>query len=82
MNTMDLKKDFHSLIDSIDNEYLLLNFYNIIKSKTMAVDGQLWGRLTKKEQEELLMAFDESENSDNLIEHDLMKNKHQKWLYK
>jgi hypothetical protein len=30
MNTIELKKNFHILIDSIDNENLLINFYDII----------------------------------------------------
>ncbi|PKP32546.1 MAG: hypothetical protein CVT99_04190 [Bacteroidetes bacterium HGW-Bacteroidetes-16] len=80
MNMIELKKDFHNLIDSIDNENILVSFYDIIKSKTVTKDGQLWGRLDKKEQEELLIAFEESENPDNLIDNDVMRKKHRKWL--
>lgn len=80
MNTIELKNKFHSLIDSIDNEGLLMSFYDIIKSKTITKDGQLWGRLDKKEQEELLIAYEESENPDNLIDNEVMKKKHHKWL--
>ncbi len=80
MNTIELKKNFHSLIDSIENESLLMSFYDIIKSKTKSKDGQLWGRLNKDEQEELLIAFEESENPDNLIDNEKMKKKHGKWL--
>lgn len=80
MNTIKLKKDFHNLIDSINNERLLMSLYDIIKSKTLTQDGQLWGRLNKEEQEELLDALEESENPDNLIDNDIMKKKHRKWL--
>lgn len=80
MNTIELKKNFHNLIDSIDNEELLLSFYDLIKSKTNTQPGQLWGRLNKDEQEELLNAFEESENPDNLLDFDTMKKKHEKWL--
>jgi len=33
MNTIELKKAFHNLIDSIDNERLLFNFYDLIKNR-------------------------------------------------
>ncbi len=80
MNATELKKNFHNLIDSIDNENLLMDFYDIIKSRAKTSDGQLWARLNKNEQEELLIAFEESENPDHLIDHDQMKKKHRKWL--
>ena len=80
MNTIEIKKNFHSLIDSIDNEYLLMSFYDIIKSRTELKDGQLWNRLNKYEQEELLATFEDTENSGNLIDHENMKKKHNKWL--
>lgn len=80
MNTIELKKNFHSLIDSIENENLLMSFYDIIKSKSKTKDGQLWGRLGKKEQEELLIAFEESEDPNNLIDGDVVRKKHGKWL--
>ncbi|ASB50973.1 hypothetical protein [Alkalitalea saponilacus] len=80
MNTIELKKNFHNLIDSIDNENILISFYEMIKSKTDTKAGQLWGRLTKNEQSELLKAFEESDNPDNLVDFDTIKKKHEKWL--
>jgi len=80
MNTIELKKSFHILIDSIDNENLLINFYDILKKRSSAKDGQLWERLTNQDKEELLLVLEESKNPDNLISHDEMKKKHQKWL--
>ncbi len=80
MNTLELKKDFHNLIDSIDNESLLSDFYILIKRRILGNEGNLWKGLTKKEQEELNLAFNESENLENLISHEDMKKKHKKWL--
>jgi hypothetical protein len=80
MDKIELKKNFHDLIDSIENESLLLNLYDIIRSKTDANNGQIWGRLDKNEQEELLIAFEESENPNNLIANETMKEKHGKWF--
>ncbi len=75
MNTLELKKNFHKLIDSIDNKDLLLNFYELITKRISDKDGKLWNNLTKKDKEELLLAFEESNNPDNLISHDEMKKK-------
>jgi hypothetical protein len=80
MNTIALKKNFHLLIDSIENENLLISFYELMKKRSSTKEGQLWNKLTQKEQDELLLSLEESENSDNLISHDEMVKKHKKWL--
>lgn len=41
MATAELKKNFYDLIDNIDNENILTNFYEIIKSRVKLKDGQL-----------------------------------------
>ena len=80
MNTIAIRKNFHLLIDSIENENLLISFYELIKKRSTTKEGQLWNRLTQKEQEELLLSLAESENFENLISHDEMVKKHKKWL--
>ena len=80
MNTIELKKNFHNLIDSIDNVNLLADFYDLLKKRLSGDEGRLWKGLTKIEQKELLMAFEESEDPDNLISHEDMRKKHEKWL--
>ena len=80
MNTLELKKNFHNLIDSIDNESLLSDFYVLIKRRITGKEGKLWKGLTKKEQEELNLAFEESEKPENLLSLEKMRKKHEKWL--
>ena len=80
MTTLELKNSFHHLIDSIDNENLLLKFYDLMKSRTSSKEGNLWSRLTNEEQEELLSTFKESENEENIISHTEIMKKHKKWL--
>ena len=80
MNALEIKRNFHNLIDSIDNEKLLSNFYDLIKNRISSKEGQLWKRLSKEEQKELLIAFEESQEPGNLISHDEMKKKHEEWL--
>ena len=82
MNALELKKDFHDLIDSINNESLLSDFYDLIKKRLSVEDGKLWKGLTKEEQEELNLAFEESEIPENLVSHEKMRKKHDKWLRK
>ncbi len=80
MNTLKLKKDFHNLIDSIDNENLLSDFYALIKRRISEKDGKLWNELTEREKEELNSAFEESKMPENLISHEEMRKKHEKRL--
>jgi hemerythrin superfamily protein len=80
MNTVEIKKNLHKIIDSIENEAILFNYYKLLKNHANESEGALWSRLSKQEQDELLLALEESEESDNLISHADMKKKHAKWL--
>lgn len=80
MNTIELRKNLHILIDNIEDENLLINLYNLIKKRSSLNEGQLWNRLTLREQEEVLLALEESEIPENLISYEDMKEKHKKWL--
>lgn len=73
MNTIEIKQNFHLLIDSIENENLLINFYDLIKKRSLAKEGLLWNRLSDQEQEELLLSLEESKNPENLTSHEEMK---------
>lgn len=80
MSTLEIKKSFHNLIDTIDNENILLFFYDMMKRKSSSKDGQIWNKLSAEQKEELLLSVKESENPDNLIVNEEMKKKHKKWL--
>jgi hypothetical protein len=80
MNAIELKRNFHNLIDSIENESLLMSFYELMKNKTSTQDGKLWDRLSVEEQEILLRTIDTIENSNDVISHSEMKKKHKQWL--
>ncbi len=75
MTTIELKKNFHRLIDSIDNEGLLLRFYDLILKKKNLKDGSLWNNLPISEQQELILSDDESNDPDNLIDNQNMSKK-------
>jgi hypothetical protein len=80
METAQLKINFHQLIDSIDNDRILAKFFGLMSRTKDSSDGQLWSRLTKEEQEELLLSDIESDDPNNLISHTTIQKKHSKWL--
>jgi len=80
MEATQLKINFHHLIDSIDNERILEKFYSLMTKSRESSDGRLWSRLTKEEQDELLLSDLESEDNVNLIAHSIIQKKHSKWL--
>jgi hypothetical protein len=53
MTTLQIKNDFHHLIDHLNDDDLLLKFYDLMSRKVHSVDGTLWNHLTREEQEEL-----------------------------
>ncbi|MBN1199762.1 MAG: hypothetical protein JXA23_10455 [Bacteroidales bacterium] len=80
MTTLEIKNNFHLLIDSIENENLLRKFYELMLRKRALKDGILWNKLSDEERDELLLANEESENPDHLISHDEIKKKYSEWL--
>ena len=77
---MKIKDDFHHLIDEINDEKLLQEYYNLIQRLSDNQSGQLWNMLTNEQKEELLLAYDESFDPANLVSHEDVKMQHEKWL--
>lgn len=82
MTTELLKKEFHDLIDKIDNNLLLEQFYKALNYSNNNSKYELWESLSESEKEEILLAFEESKDESNLINYDQIKEKHNKWLSK
>jgi hypothetical protein len=76
---MKIKDDFHHLIDSIEDEQLLKSYYQLIKIN-YDQNGHLWNDLNQDEKNELLMAYEESFDGNNLLSHEQVKLQHEKWL--
>jgi hypothetical protein len=77
---MNVKDNFHHLIDEINDDKLLQAYYNLIQQLRENQSGKLWNRLNKTEQRELLLAYDESFEPANLLSHELVKKQHEQWL--
>lgn len=67
MSILELKTNIHKIIEEIESEQLLQSLYNFLQSKSKNKDGELWNSLTEKQKNEVLLAFEESENDDLLI---------------
>ena len=80
MKSIELKADFHDLIDSIDNETLLSRIYELLKRKKDSKEGQLWKSLSIEDKQELILAMEESSDYGSLISQEEMSKKHKKWL--
>ena len=82
MALANIKTDFHQLIDKIENEELLSSFYQLLVQRSQGKNGQLWESLTDEEKKELLLADEESKDSNNWISEEEVRQRHQQWLRK
>ena len=80
MKQSDIKSNFHQLIDEIDNERLLMKFYDLLIKSKVQKEGELWNQLSEEQKNEVLLAESESHYQKNLIDHESQKAKHNKWL--
>lgn len=80
MNTVEIKNNFHKLIDRIDNDTVLSRFYEILEKASSVKDGSLWDRLSSEEKQELLQIDSDTDLDENLIPLHSIKDKHKKWL--
>lgn len=68
METTALKSSIHKIIDRIENEQLLNTLYDFLKTRKKNHFGDLWKSLTEDQKAEVLLAFKESEDEENLID--------------
>lgn len=68
MGTTELKLSIHQLIDNIDSEQLLQTPFYFLKSRENSRTGKLWDSLTEEQKNEVLLAYEESEDESNLVE--------------
>lgn len=68
MGTIELKSNIHKIVDGIQNEQLLQTLYDFLKVRATSKPGRLWNSLTEEQKQENLLAYDESEDEDNLVD--------------
>lgn len=75
-----IKEKFHTLIENIDNEQLLGNFYDLLQTRNECQDINLWHSLPEHVKEETLLALEESKDISTLTTNDEMKKRYSQWL--
>lgn len=68
MSTTEIKLNLHKIVDRIDDERLLRVIYDFLEVREKSTEGQIWNTLTPDQQQEVLQAYEDSENDSNLID--------------
>jgi len=68
MGTVELKSNIHKIVEGIQNEQLLQTLYDFLKVRAKGKPGRLWESLTDEQKSEVLLAYDESEDENNLVD--------------
>jgi len=82
MTISEIRNHFHTLIDTINDEKTLLQFYEALSFLQNKGKSKLWESLTEEQQQQVLASYEESKNPENEISHSEMKKEHEKWLSK
>ena len=80
MPTTELKEKFHKLIDSIDDNEILYEYFNLLSYLNSQTNGKLYNSLTSLQKKELLLSYTESFVDSNLLSNDEIKSHFKKWL--
>lgn len=79
---MKTREAFHKLIDEIGDEVVLQSYYQLISVLNKKEQGELWNSLAADEKQELLISYEESFSEGNLVDHNVVMEKHLKWRKK
>jgi len=79
---MKTRDDFHKLIDTIEDDRVLQSYYQMVSMLQQNKENDLWDSLSKNEQAELLISYEESFSEKNLLSHNVVMEKHLKWRKK
>lgn len=68
MGISELKSQLYKILDKIEDEQLLRSIYSFLNERENSREGRLWSSLTEEQRNEVLQAFDESEDESNLMD--------------
>jgi len=80
MDKSSLKTNLHKLIDLIENQDLLEDYYKEIKSILEKSQDKVWDKLTESQKKEIILSYEESEIETNLLQNEAVLNKYKNWL--
>lgn len=76
MDKGTLKAKLHKLIDEIDNQNLLEEYYEEIKHLLKKSYANVWDTLTEEQKKEVLLSYEESEVEQYLHDNDSVMDKY------
>lgn len=59
-----------ALLLQTDNDKLLEQVYSILDSAINSQNGEIWNTLSKAEKQNTILSLEESESTENLVDHD------------
>jgi hypothetical protein len=77
---VNIKNEFHILIDRFNDDYYLSKFYQLMSGFEEQKDSLLWKNLSNSEKEELMQSLSEAEDINQLVAHEDVLEKYKKWL--
>jgi len=75
MSTAELKSTLHRILEEIEDVRLLRAIHSFLEERVTHETGGIWEKLSDEQREEVLLAYEESENEENLIDWEEVKKK-------
>ena len=75
MSITEIKNNFHSLIDKVEDSETLMYFYKVFSDSL----NNKW-EISDKERKQIMEAYEESEDENNLIDDEIIRDKYKKYL--
>ena len=82
MDTLAIKVKMFEMLSETHDDALLLKLYKTMKEVFETTQLDWWDDLPIEQQIRLQKSIEESYDPENLIDHEVMKKKHAKWLRK
>lgn len=70
MSIKEIRSGIFDIVNSIQNEEVLQRLYDHLKSTDLNKTGDLWNSLTSEQKKEVLLAYEESKDKNNIIDRD------------
>lgn len=81
MDIREIRANVHQLVDEIENPQVLDHFYEALQSfRTKRSGVDFWDEFTDEQKKDLELALAETENEENWVSHEQVKQEAQQWL--
>ncbi len=80
MDKTALRSSLHHFIEQINSKHLLEDYYHEMKNIINMTAHDAWDSLTEAQKKEVLMSWEESEDDNNLVDHNTVMARYKAWL--